>query len=98
MKIIQSTIERLLYIGLLLMFIVASIAAIAATLDYQQLTRQQRQFHDQSLNNLNVIKQNQVNQTIATKEYIACILAINPKGNLHAQENACFDKAPSIKR
>jgi hypothetical protein len=75
---------------------IALIAAFAAILDYRQLNKQQKQFHDSTSNILQTIKENQAIQTQATKDYIACLLAINPAGNVKAQESVCFNKAPQV--
>lgn len=97
MKIIQSTVERLLYIALALVFIVAAIGAFGAIYNSNKLTMQQKQFHADNISLLNTIKKNQAIQTTATKDYIACLLKINPQGNLPAQEQVCFDEVPQVK-
>jgi hypothetical protein len=95
-NILQSTIERLLYILLLLCFATTIIVGVIAYQDGQKIKQQQQIFHDSGTQSLKVIKQNQQAETLAVKTYIACILVINPSGNLQAQEQACFDKAPKI--
>lgn len=43
------------------------------------------------------IEDNQLTNSLALKDYIACLLVINPKDNLHLQEQTCFNKAPEVK-
>lgn len=97
MKILQSTIERLLYILLFIVFFVGVVGTIAAIHDGQELKAQQKQYHQDSTNNLKTIEQNQVLQTQILKDYANCIFHINPQGNIQAQVLVCFNNAPVIK-
>lgn len=90
MKILQTSIERLLYLNLLLVFIIAAAFSFA-------FARQQNTLHNQSTAILQTIKENQAAQTEATKIYIDCLLKINPQGNIRIQEQVCFDKAPTVR-
>lgn len=94
----QSTVERSLYILLLLMFVLAIVGTSIATVVYIDLRKQQTQLHSQSVTDLTTIEQNQVLQTEAIKDYFACLLSINPQGNLSIQEQVCFNSAPIIKQ
>lgn len=96
-KILQSTVEKLLYILLLLVFIANIILIIITVNIFNSLKTQQQSFHKDSASSLVTIKQNQVNETVAVKTYIDCLLHINPQGNLPAQETICFNKAPVVK-
>lgn len=99
MNILQSTVERLLYLLLLLCFTATIIVGIIAYQDGQYIKRQQQIFHDNGDSNLRIIKQNQAAETLTVKTYIACLLMISPQSSpdsIKIQEQICFDKAPKI--
>lgn len=99
MRILQSTVERLLYFLLLLCFLATIIVGIIAYKDGQKISQQQQQFHEGSAQTLRIIKQNQQAETLAVKTYIACLLTLNPQSSpasIQSQEQICFDTAPQI--
>lgn len=97
MKILQSTVERLLYILLLLCFVTTVIVGTIAYKDGQKISQQQQQFHNTNIQSLKIIKQNQEAETTAVKTYIACLLTLNPAiTSLQSQEQVCFSRAPTI--
>lgn len=100
MRILQSTVEKLLYILLFLMFIGIILVGTVAYDDGQQIKRIINN-HSQSIaaeeQATQQIKANQATNSNAIKQYIACLIAINPTGNVQAQEQTCFDKAPEVK-
>lgn len=57
--------------------------------------------HSQTITILKVdtqqVEANQHTNSLALKDYIACLLTINTQNNLQGQEQACFDKAPQVK-
>lgn len=100
MRIIQSTIEKLLYVLVLLMFISIIIIAAVAYDDGQQIKQiinnhtQQIMFQEKETDQ---IKANQLINSTALKDYIACLIAINPNGDIQVQETTCFKNAPEVK-
>lgn len=98
MKIIQSTVERLLYVILLVVFLAVGFVGVIAYNDGKKITQQQQYFHDTNIKNLQVIKANQAAETGAVKTYIACLLTLAPNSStsIQQQEKVCFDKAPQI--
>jgi D-alanyl-lipoteichoic acid acyltransferase DltB (MBOAT superfamily) len=99
MKILQSTIERMLYILLVFVFVTFTFAAFYAYKNNQAIKSTNAYFHNQNVANLKLIEQNQAVESLAIKTYIACLLTLNPKGNtsIQVQEQICFNKAPAIK-
>lgn len=97
MNIIESYIERLAWILVLVVFVGEVIGLIILSNILHNLKQQQTYFHNSNNTSLSIIKQNQATQTTAIKDYIACLLAINPQNNLTAQEQVCFNKVPEVK-
>lgn len=93
MRILQSNIERLLYLFLLLMFLVNIAGLVTNVVILQEHTHTIQLQEQQTL----TIEANQKTNSHAIKDYIACLLVINPKGNLKAQEDTCFNNAPEVK-
>lgn len=96
--VFHSIPETLTYFLVVLILIFNIIGLIITINILQNLKQQQTYFHNNNITSLKTIEQNQVNQTIATKNYINCLLTISPQGDLHNQEQACFDQAPVIMR
>lgn len=96
MRIFQDTIERSLYVLLLLTFIAAGTGLFLTVKANNLLAEQQDQFHTDSLRNLKTIEDNQIAQSQAIKVYIDCLVKINPQGDIPAQESACFNNAPVV--
>lgn len=46
---------------------------------------------------LKTVEGNQHTNALAIKTYIACLITIKAAGNLHSQEQVCFDAAPEVK-
>lgn len=46
---------------------------------------------------INTVERNQQTNSTAIKEYIACLISINPSSNLQVQEQTCFNAAPGVK-
>lgn len=98
LKLLQSTIERALYLLLLLVFIALAVVGYAVLNNNRRIVRQEKIFHQESVSNLQEIKQNQAIQEVALKEYIDCIIHINPQMNIQAQELSCFNGTPQVKQ
>jgi hypothetical protein len=73
-----------MYIVLLLVFIATF---VSVGISYRLVNKVQQQTL--------TIENNQKVNSNKIKEYIACLIAIDPKGNIKAQEKACFDN-PSM--
>ncbi len=86
MKLFQSSIEKLLYVLILLIFVVASYGTWAAVNDANKISDSQ-----------GLIIKNQVANNQAIKVYINCLTHIDPKGDVQAQLNSCFNAAPKVK-
>jgi hypothetical protein len=93
MNVLQSTIEKGLYVLLLVMFLVniAILYEVGKVINNHtdQLQQQNQLAKD--------IEKNQFTNSSAIKDYIACLININPAGNVQQQEQTCFDRAPNIK-
>lgn len=102
MKILQSTIERLLYILLALMFVAVIVIGIIAYRDGQevkQIINDHTQVIQREEQQTEEIEKNQLTNSTALKDYIACLLTLTPTGDmtLQAQEQTCFNNAPEVK-
>lgn len=92
--------NRIVNVMLVIMIIVmlAAVAGLGITIRVNnELQQQQKDFHVESVANLSIIQQNQVAQTTAFKDYVACLLNLKPGPNLKVQEQTCFDNAPQVK-
>lgn len=98
MKIIESTIERLAWYLVFILFAGQIVGLVIGINVLHNLKQQTLDFHNQNIDNQVIIKQNQVNETQAIKQYIACLLTLNPQGPspLSAQELVCFNQVPKI--
>lgn len=99
MKLLQSTVENLLYIILLFVFVSFGAAATYAIKNNRAIKATNAYSHAQNVSNLKLIEQNQAAEAQAIKTYIACLLTLSPQAptTIQAQEQVCFDKAPTIK-
>lgn len=93
MNILQSTIERGLYLLLLLLFLINIIGLVVNINILKDHTRSIQLQEQQT----KTIENNQLTNSLALKDYIACLLVINPNGNLPNQEHICFINAPEVK-
>lgn len=94
MKILPSTIERLLYYILFLIFVVFIIFFVLT----EQQNNQLKDLGQKIVKAQETIIQNQTIQTQANKIYINCIVHINPAGDVQSQLNTCFNAAPKVKK
>lgn len=98
-KIIESTIERGLYILLLLTFLIAIGTFGVAYASLRSLRAQQTDFHNQSALDLATIENNQVAQTNSLKQSFICLVNISPTSTDQKQEAInCLDSVPGVSK
>lgn len=92
MKLFASTIEKMAWLLVVILFVIFSVAAFYAIRNYHAIKAQDQIFHAQNVENQKII-------VTDVKDYIACLLTINPQSSvsLSIQEQTCFDKAPEVK-
>jgi len=107
MRILQSTIERLLYVLLLLVFIAVIIVGGIGYHDGQQI--KQLIATNSANHGAAIMRTEQQTQTIinnqkinsqALKDYIACLLKLNPSETptqIQQAEQICFNNSPGVK-
>ncbi len=94
MKIIQATVERLLYIVLFLIFIIFIVFLILTVEQNKKLVDIGKEIE----NAQQTIIENQSIQSQAGKVYINCLVHVNPPGDVQTQINTCFNAAPKVKK
>jgi ABC-type dipeptide/oligopeptide/nickel transport system permease component len=95
-QIMQSTVERLLYILLALVFLAVLVVGAIAYNDGQQV----KQITEQHSSEIKNIETNQHINALAIKQYIACLLNLSPtqtQAQIKTAELTCFDNAPEVK-
>ena len=96
MKILQSSIEKGLYILLIAMFVV-NITVLF--LKFKELNDLAKIAHTQTTQ-LQQIEDNQRVNSVAVKEYIACLITIKPTetpAQIQQDETNCFNNVPTVK-
>jgi hypothetical protein len=96
MHILQSTVERLLYVLLFLIFIGILIVGSIAYEDGQAI----KQIITTRTSLIQTVEVNQKSNALAIKTYIACLLTLNPAQTptqIQNSEQTCFDNAPQVK-
>lgn len=94
MNIMQTTVERLLYTLLFLLFVGMTVIGGIAYSDGQQI----KQVVSNQEELVKKIKSDQSNNGIAIKTYIACLISIPPLStDITTAEKTCFNSAPQVK-
>lgn len=79
------------FITLVLIIVVAWGSLFITSISQNQKTSELiKQEHSKNIQILKAIPED-------SKDYLACLLAINPAGNLQSQKQACFNSTPEMK-
>ena len=90
MKPFQSVIERSLYILLMLTLVVNVLLGTLLYANIMQIKSQQDSINTATLK----VEKKQEETSQSLRSYIACILAIDPHGDIKVQEQVCYNKVP----